>query len=304
MPVHDGARWLAAALQSIAAEKSDGIEVLLLDSSLDDASRAIAESFADSLHLHIFSRPDLKSWQVKTNLGVTLASAQHVCTLHQDDLWLPGRIAALRDWIATAPEAPLHLAPSLIVDENGRALGFWRCPLPKDRPIAPTLAAERLLIQNFISIPAPVFRKEAWLACGGMDENLWYTADWDLWLRLAALGPIYYHDEPTTAFRIHRSSLTVTGSRDVADFTEQMQIVFDRHLARASSTASVERAGRASIHVNTALAAASSGHFGNLAPALAALLWLGPTGISRYLRDSRLMDRLLPRLRAKFGGML
>jgi len=29
-----------------------------------------------------------------------------------------------------------------------------------------------------------VFTKAAWEACGGIDNELWYTADWDLWLKL------------------------------------------------------------------------------------------------------------------------
>jgi hypothetical protein len=162
---------------------------------------------------------------------------------------------------------------------------------------------ERLLVQNFVAAPSPVFRKDAWLACGGLDEMLWYTADWDMWLKLAASGPVYYHDGVTTGFRIHGGSLTVAGSRDVADFAQQMQIVFDRHLPRfCDCSKRVERAGRASIAVNTALAAATSGEYGRLVPAATEVLRLGPAGIRRYLRDSRIVDRVAPRVRAKLGG--
>ena len=65
---------------------------------------------------------------------------------------------------------------------------------------------------------------------GGLDEMLWYTGDWDIWLKLAAQGPVYHHREVTTAFRVHRASLTITGSRDGADFEQQMRTVLDRHL--------------------------------------------------------------------------
>jgi hypothetical protein len=65
---------------------------------------------------------------------------------------------------------------------------------------------------------------------------------------------------------------------------------------------SVERAGLASIAVNTALAAASAGDLGGLLPALSKVLQLGPEGIRRYIRDSRIVDRVAPRLRAKLGG--
>src|SRR5262249_28484390 len=162
--------------------------------------------------VHLFARPDLPAWQSKTNVGVALAAADHVCWLHQDDTWLPGRANAVRTWIAVAPDAALHLAPSAIIDRDGNTRGVWRCPLPAGRKLAPELAIQRLLVQNFIAAPAPVFRKQAWLDCGGMDEQLWYTGDWDIWLKLAAAGPVIYHDRPTTGFRIHRNSQTITGS--------------------------------------------------------------------------------------------
>ena len=121
-------------------------------------------------------------------------------------------------WVETDPGVSLHLAPSVIVDRNGRNLGLWRCPLPDESELPSSFVTERLLVQNFISAPAPVFRKDAWLACGGMDEALWYTGDWDIWLKLAANGPVRYHNTVTTAFRIHGGSQTVTASRDLIDF--------------------------------------------------------------------------------------
>jgi GT2 family glycosyltransferase len=303
MPVHCGERWIDAALRSIANEGADGIEVLIFDSSPSSASLDLVRCFSGRLRLRIFERRDLLMWPAKTNVAVDAAQARHVCWLHQDDLWLPGRAIAVRSWIESAPQIPLHLAPSVIIDSDDRALGTWRCPLPDAVELASVSVIERLLVQNFISTPAPVFRKDAWLACGGLDETLWYTADWDIWLRLAASGPVIYHDIVTTAFRIHGGSLTVTGSRKVTEFANQLQTVFDRHLSRLSNSAKdVERAGRASISVNTALAMASAGDYRGLLPAAAEVLRLGPSGIWRYLRDSRLWDRLVPRVRAKLVG--
>src|SRR5207248_6015 len=149
------------------------------------------------------------------NVGVAMATADHVCWLHQDDLWLAGRARAVREWIAAAENAALHLAPSAIIDRDGNTLGFWRCPLPVGRKLESALVTQRLLVQNFIAAPAPVFRKQAWLDCGGMDEQLWYTGDWDVWLKLASIGPVIYHDQVTTGFRIHRGSQTIAGSHDL-----------------------------------------------------------------------------------------
>ena len=70
------------------------------------------------------------------------------------------------------------------------------------------LFVERLLIQNFIAIPSPVFRRNAVIDSGGLNEKLWFSADWDLWLRLGALGPVQFIAEELSAFRVHPASQT------------------------------------------------------------------------------------------------
>lgn len=303
IPSYCGERWIDASMNSIAAEAAQDVEVLLIDGSPTAATRDIAQRYADRVRLRVFERCDLTSWHSKTNFGVETAESSHICWLGVDDLWLAGRAAAVRSWIDAAPEAPLHLAPSAIIDQGGRRLGVWRCPLAANRELPPALVMERLLIQNFVAAPAPVFRRDAWLDCGGLDGNLWYTADWDMWLKLAARGPVYYHDEVTIGFRIHGGSLTVTGSRDAQDFAQQMRTVLNRHLGKIGGRAQdIEPAARASIAVNAALASASAGDLSALLRAAAQVLRLGPAGIRRYVRDSRIVDRVAPRMRAKLAG--
>ena len=256
------------------------------------------------LPIQLSIRQDLAAWQTKTNLGVQLAKGGYCCILHQDDLWLPGRVDAIQRWIKIMPEAVLHLAPTVIVDSRGRHLGNWRCPLPQGQVLTEKLLVERLLVQNFVSVPAPVFRRGAWLSCGGMDEVLWYTPDWDIWLKLAAAGSVIYHEEYTTGFRVHGASLTVSGSRDGRAFQLQMEMVLDRHIDRMTGKdrRRVERAAQISISINVALATATAGNLKMLPQAVRGLLSLGPSGVRRYLRDSRLWERLAPRLRSRISG--
>jgi glycosyltransferase involved in cell wall biosynthesis len=306
MPVHCAERWLKVTLDSVTAEAGPDVEIIVIDGSPDRATAEIVNSYADRLSLELIPRTDLPDWRAKTNFGVQRAKASHVCTLHQDDVWMPGRVKAIREWIAADPDVALHLAPTAIIDLHGRRLGTWRCPLPTGSATASPIILERLLVQNFVAIPSPVFRRDAWIACGGLDLDLWYTADWDMWLKLADYGPVRYHDDVTAAFRVHGSSLTMTGSRQPNEFEDQMRIVLERHLERHPDwcSHSVARVARASIDINVALAAASTGSAGALTKAVGRLIALGPRDLRRYLRDSRLWDRALPRLRAKMSGAL
>jgi glycosyltransferase involved in cell wall biosynthesis len=306
MPVHGGERWLEATLSSVAGQDCTGIELVILDSSPDDDCSTIAKSFANRLQIRYEHMPTMTSWTAKTNLAVERAKASHVSILHQDDLWLPERVKAMRDALAAFPNAALLLNPSYIVDESGRKLGLWRCPLRHDRLLSASEVIEPLLVQNFIAMPAPVIRRDDWRAVGGMDEALWYTPDWDLYLKLARTGRTVYRGSASTAFRIHGTSLTVAGSADSRDFEAQLNLVLQRHVDQlpAARRAEVERRATASIAVNCELALAAAGSSRALLRACTTVLLLGPRQAIRYLRDSRIMERALPRLRARLAGSL
>lgn len=307
VPSHNGDRWFAETLQSVGEQDERGIEVLVVDSSDGDTALNILDGFSGRLDIRAYRRPDLSTWTAKTNFGVKQARADHICMLHKDDAWLPGRARQVRHWLESRPDAVMHLHPAHIIDETGKRLGMWRCPLPAgDVPVPPDLLFERLLVQNFIAVPTPVIRRDAFLAVGGIDNALWYTADWDLWLKLLAVGDVYYRDTPLACFRIHGGSQTMSGSRDHADFRNQMQIVLDRHAGRlsAASRDTTLRVASTSIAVNTALAATNAGSFAELAKALLGVATLGPRGILRYLYCSRIFERAYPRLRARLASGL
>ena len=305
MPVHYGEKWIQSSLQSIVSEKPIGVEVIVIDSSLPATCLDIAERVGGPWNFALYSRPDLLTWQDKTNFGATVARASHLCWLHQDDLWLPGRLAAVRAWIAKAPDRALHLAPCAIIDHSGRRLGIWRCPFASPGSYGTAQVLRRFLVQNFVGVPAPVFRTDACQRVGGLDGELWYTADWDLWLKLASVSPVEYHDELTAAFRIHDGSLTMTGRKNIEDFEKQMRVVFERHLpCLGDQSGEIERLGRVSIAINVALASASMGDRRRLIPAFASAMKLGPVLLARYLYDSRLRERLMPRVYAKLRGTL
>ena len=61
---------------------------------------------------------------------------------------------------------------------------------------------------------------------------------------------------------------------------------------------------KASIDVNVALAAASNGKPAQVIKALRTLFGLGPRGMVRYIRYSRIIERAYPRLRARIAGAL
>lgn len=294
VPTYNGADLLPAALDSVAAQLEPGVEVIAVDDGSTDGTPDVLARYADRLPLTVVRRK-VGNWVANTNHGLSLARGEFACILHQDDLWLPGRLAAVRRQLAATPSLTLLLHATRYIGPCGDDLGPWRCPLPARRPLSSTLVLHRLLVQNFVAVPSALFRRDTALAVGGLDESLWYTADWDFWLKLASAGPTAYLPEKLAAFRVHPASQTAGRSRSANEFRAQLEAVPRRYPTTAARPATA-----AAIEINLALAAGYHRQSLEWRRLLAALMPLTPGDWCRLLRDSRLSERVLARVRAGF----
>jgi hypothetical protein len=214
-------------------------------------------------------------------------------------------LESLHAALACHGDVALVVHPARFINTSGRLWGTWRCPLPKTGGLVDAdIMMARLLVQNFLAIPAPLFRRDAVAQVGGFDEDLWYTADWDLWLKLAALGPCLHLPEPLACFRIHPLSQTARRSADTVEFRRQLEVVLRRHLprwqhAQAGGGRRLARVAQFSVDVNTALAATSHGERSPLGSLAWRGLLLGPLGWHQYWRDSRIGERVCSRIMSR-----
>jgi glycosyltransferase involved in cell wall biosynthesis len=301
MPTYNGERFIAAALESVRSQYCDGIELVLVIDGSSDNTLEIVNRFSKDILIRVVTPGRIGNWTAVTNIGMREARGEWACFLHDDDLWLPGRIARIRSEMERA-EGSLILHDAIFIGPDGRRLGPWTCPLPAG-VVQPERFMEHLLVQNFIAICSPVFRRKAAVESGGLDEALWHSADWDLWLRLGAMGPVRFAAEPLGAFRVHPSSLTAARKLKPGEWEQQLSTVFNRHIpnwtAPEHRKRKVRRAASASLVVNSSLAAAYRGESGHLLEVVIRLLALGPLGWRRYLRDSRIIQRVWPRLKVQ-----
>ncbi|GMG84841.1 hypothetical protein LNKW23_40570 [Paralimibaculum aggregatum] len=302
IPVYNGAATLGRTLGSLDGQARLGeVEIVAVDQASGDGSREILERHAARLPLRVLDAPDCRNWMQTTNAGLRAARGPLVSMLHQDDIWLPGRVAAMLTLAERHPEAALWLHAAWFIDGQDRRLGRFSPPFGRRaRLIDSETALATLLVQNTVALPAAMFRREAALARGGLSEDLWYTADWDLWLALARQGPVAWTPERLAGFRIHAGSQTVTGSRDLEDFAAQHQIPLARHGAALGGRRGrqARALGAAAAGINLALVSRLHGRPRPVWPLLGEILRLGPLGWGPLLVRSQILQRLVPRLRA------
>lgn len=300
MPIYNGADTLTSTLQSLENQGDAVIEVLAVDQGSTDGSRQILEEFSKRLPITIIDAPGSTNWMMNTNIGLKAASAPYVTMLHQDDMWLPGRVDALLGLAGKYPQAELWLHPAWFMDSDNELVGsFGPAFGNRERLIKSDNALRALIVQNSVALPAAMFRRDAALRLGGLSEDLWYTADWDFWLKLASQGPLAWMPRKLAAFRIHENSQTVKGSRDMQDFEQQLSIPLNRHVGTLpkADVARIRALAEASNGLNMYMAARYHKLPVSIWPFLGKFLRLGPIGWAGFLKNTRIIPRVRPRLR-------
>lgn len=136
---------------------------------------------------------------------------------------------------------------------------------------------------------------------GPMDKALWYFADWDYWVKLCGTGPALYLPGALADFRIHPHSQTARRTHDLEDVAGQFDLVTGRVMRHAAFPAAKLKYGKRMTRFSRAvyLYMLASLHKSRRphAELFKSAMLAGPLNWIRYLHYSRLMDRLLPRLK-------
>jgi glycosyltransferase involved in cell wall biosynthesis len=91
MPVRDGERYIAEALDSMLAQTRPPDEIVVVDDGSTDGTASIVAGYAEPVRL---IRREPRGVGAAINTALDAISGDVVCFLDADDLWTPGKLAA------------------------------------------------------------------------------------------------------------------------------------------------------------------------------------------------------------------
>ena len=204
IPLYNGARFIAEALESVFAQTLPPSEIIVVDDGSTDAGADLVRRLAAGRPLTLLQRPNGGQSSAR-NLGIRHASGTHVALLDQDDIWYPEHLEALAQPFLTPRIPPLGWTYSNLdeIDEGGAmvAQSYLRL-LPFHHPKRDLFAC--LSNDMFVLPSASLVSREALLQVGGFDEALCGYEDDDLFLRLFRAGyDNVFIDRALSRWRIH-----------------------------------------------------------------------------------------------------
>lgn len=199
MSIHDTARFLPAALDSLLAQTCSDWEALLWDDgSSDDSARIAADYAARDPRFRLLG--DGRNHGQAAALATTLAQARGAFfgTFDSDDVLEPQALAAMLDFLQARPALGMGYSQYVEIDEAGTRQA------PGRRSLTPYSPAG--LLVEFMTFQFRLVRAEAYRAVGGFDPAAAYAEDYDLCLRLSEHYPVGHLPQCLYRYRIRRGS--------------------------------------------------------------------------------------------------
>lgn len=211
MAVHNGARYLDAAVQSILCQTWSDFEFLIVDDgSTDDTSLRLAGYHDERMRV---VRTENRGVGAALSLGVREARGEFIARMDADDIAAPNRLERQLAAMESMPEVGVVDSGVHLMDRQGR-------PLPDDVTDAFFSRAERrwrLMWRNAVVHPTVMLRKSVLDRTGENYRPRVIAEDYDLWLRLVPHTEFYRLPEQLLWYRRHAESVTAKWGRQHFD---------------------------------------------------------------------------------------
>jgi glycosyltransferase involved in cell wall biosynthesis len=223
IPVHNCAEYLARALPEVVAQlgNRDDAEIIVVDDASSDNPAQVVDRLGGG-RVQYRPNPGHLGAVGTFNRCLALATGELVHLLHGDDAVLPGFYTTMEKALAEPTvvaavcrvrDLDAHNTPLYATRSYRKGTGVW------------TNALEAFAVSNRVRTPGIVVRRAAYERVGGYRTDLPHAADWDMWTRLAAQGPIVFVDEVLAVYRRHSASDTGSRIRTGANVRERVTAI-------------------------------------------------------------------------------
>jgi glycosyltransferase involved in cell wall biosynthesis len=187
IPSWNRADQLVAALDSVCTQSVAAHEIIVVDDGSTDNTRELLARHHPTVR-YIFQQN--KGVSHARNTGITAAGGDWIALLDSDDRWEPCKLERQQQAIHANPAYQLCHSDEIWI-RNGKRVN----PMKKHAKHGGRIFRHCLPL-CVISPSAVMIHRDIFAEIGLFDETLPACEDYDLWLRICAVYPVLYIDQP------------------------------------------------------------------------------------------------------------
>jgi glycosyltransferase involved in cell wall biosynthesis len=216
-PSYNQGAFIEETIRSVLDQNYPNLEYIVMDGGSTDGTLEILHKYDGRIR---WSSEKDHGQTDAINKGMGMASGEIRAYLNSDDLYQPGALLKVGQFFRDHPEAMWLSGRCQTIDAVGKEI---RRPFTAYKHFWLGLHSYHvLLVLNYVAQPATFWRRAAAERIGPLNETLFYTMDYEYWLRLGAHYPLHALPEPVARFRVHTTSKS--GNTVHLQFDEELAV--------------------------------------------------------------------------------
>lgn len=235
IPCYRYGRYLRECVESVLKQDVEQLRVLIVDDASPDETPEVGASLVHEDKRVGYVRNAVNAGHINTyNEGLAWAQAEYTLLLSADDCLMPGALARTLQFMDRHPQMALCFAEAVELHNHGQLKpvpsgipGESGSEIVMDLPefLRHCVAAGS---SNIVCTPTAVVRTNYLKTLGFYRHDLPHSADFEMWLRLAAHGQVGFIKTPHAFYRRHDENMTLgyLNEKILADL-KQRKAAFD-----------------------------------------------------------------------------
>ena len=183
IPTLNRAQKVVRAVVSVFEQTYDDFEIIVVDDGSDDGTIEKLEQFGNRIRCLVNSKT--LGVSAARNRAIKVSEAPLIAFLDSDDYWLPQKLKVQTDFFRSNPEAVACQTDEVWI-RKGRRVN------PMKKHAKPSGNIFEASLKLCLVSPSAVMLKRSLLdRVGVFDEEFQVCEDYDLWLRISCLHPVW-----------------------------------------------------------------------------------------------------------------
>lgn len=196
MPSFNQGSFIEESIRSVLLQGYADLEFIIIDGGSTDETVEIIKKYEPWLSFWI-SEPDGGQADALQK-GFARATGAILAWLNSDDIYCPGALSSVGQYYSRYPETGLLYGDSEVIDAQGNVIDSIK---GQDGDL------ELLLTRNIIPQPSAFFSRYAFDKAGGINADLHFIMDYELWIRMMLKGiKLHYIPQLLSRFRWYQIS--------------------------------------------------------------------------------------------------
>lgn len=235
IPCYRYGRYLRECVESVLKQDVEQLRVLIVDDASPDETPEVGASLVAEDKRVAYVRHAVNAGHIKTyNEGLAWVNAEYTLLLSADDCLMPGALARTLQFMDRHPQMALCFAEAVELHNHGQ-LKPVPSGIPGEADSEIVMGLTEFLrhcvaagSSNIVCTPTAVVRTNYLQRLGFYRHDLPHSADFEMWLRLAAHGHVGFIKTPQAFYRRHDENMTLgyLNERILADL-KQRKAAFD-----------------------------------------------------------------------------